>query len=120
MQVSIGSFRFLLNRQNEYVDTAIGLGRRYCATPSPANVWVLDENELRPKALAAATERPRKVLRLIDVIIFLSKYYFSCNTAGIRQYQMSLIFQVRQTTGRLLIAEAALISAAICVNFGSA
>jgi hypothetical protein len=69
MQVSIGSFKFLLNRQNEYVETAIGLGRRDFVLLSPANVWVLDEKEARPKAPAAATERPRKVLRLIDVII---------------------------------------------------
>jgi hypothetical protein len=76
MQVSIGSFRFFLNRQNEYVETAIGLGRRDFAMLSPAKVWVLDENELRPMAPAAATERPRKVLRLIDFIICFSKYYF--------------------------------------------
>jgi hypothetical protein len=69
IQVSIGSFKFLLNRQNEYVETAIGLGGRDFTTPSPVNVCAVDEQEVRPRAAVAATERTRKVLRLIDVII---------------------------------------------------
>jgi hypothetical protein len=71
MQVSMGSFKFLLNLQKEYVETAIGLGRRDFAILSPANVWVADEKEVRPRAPAVATERARKVLRLINFIVFL-------------------------------------------------
>jgi hypothetical protein len=63
MQVSMGSFKFLLNRQKEYVETAMGLGR--CA-----DSVLPDEGEF---ILRAATPREvaKNVLRLIDFIVCL-------------------------------------------------
>jgi len=84
MQVSIGSFKFLLKRQNEYVETAIGLGQCDSAMLCPANACVEDEKELRPKAAVAATERVRKVLRLIDSITCPFKYSYPAATCDCR------------------------------------
>ncbi len=74
MQVSIGSFRFFLKRQKEYVETAMGLGRRGSVPLCPAEVCDVDERLPIPRAAVAATERLRNVLRLIDFIICISKY----------------------------------------------
>src|SRR4030042_488719 len=74
IQVSIGSFKPSLKRQNEYVETAIGLGRRDSAPLCPAKVCDVDERVPRPRAAVAATERLKNVLRLIDFIICFSKY----------------------------------------------
>jgi hypothetical protein len=68
----MGSFKFLLNRQKEYVETETGLGRSgrsVLPDDAVALAWT-DKWEYILKT-AAPIELAKKVLRLIDFIVFL-------------------------------------------------
>jgi hypothetical protein len=61
----MGIFMPLLKRQKEYVETAIGLGRRDFGAGATAS----DRSEASARAPAAAMELLRKVLRFMESMI---------------------------------------------------
>jgi len=67
MHFSMGIFMPSLKRQKEYVETAIGLGRRGFG----AGAIAFERSEASAIAPAAAMELLRKVLRFIDSMICL-------------------------------------------------